>query len=119
MTLVIVFFVALNLLSQAAISAGVASAIGLDATVGSNEAVDSQVQNAQNIDTGTSTGDTLFGSQNVLAAQLADVFGVIFPGLDMLDRAGTPDWIVGVVLGPLFSFLGIFYFASFVRGYSL
>jgi hypothetical protein len=118
-TLLVVFFVSLNLLSGAMLSTGVADMLGIDANVGEDDAVSERVSNAESVSSGTSTGSTLFGMYNVLSEQLSAFFGVIFPGLRMLERAGVPQVITGGILGPLFSifiFVGI---ASFLRGWSL
>jgi len=118
MTTLVVFFVAFNLFAGVMVSTGVADMLGMDASVGEDSAVDG-VADGQDLDTGSATDGTLFGSNNVIGAQLTNIFGVVFPGLRMLERAGTPNFITGAILGPLFSLFTVFSVASFVRGYSV
>lgn len=118
-TTLVVFFIAFNLFAGAMLSTGIAGVLGLNAAVGGDSAVDDQLSDAENFESGTATGDTLFGSNNVLTVQLADLFGVIYPGLDMLHRAGTPAWITGGILGPLFSIAILLDAVSFLRGWGL
>jgi hypothetical protein len=117
-TLLMVFFVAFNLFAGAMLTTGVADMLGLDATVGGDDAVDSRTSNT-NVETGTSSGDTLFGLRNVVGGQIADLFGVIFPGLSMLERAGMPSWITGGILGPLFSLWIPIGLLAIVRGWNV
>jgi len=117
LTTLVVFFISLNLIASALMGAGIASTLGLDANVGGDEAVDERVGN--DVESGTSTGSTLFGMYNVLSGQLSDLFGVVFPGLNMLERAGVPSWITGGILGPLFSVLIFIDVISFLRGWGL
>lgn len=119
LTALVVFFVAFNLFATVLMSTGVAGAIGLDATVGGDDVVNQRVENAQEVSTGSSTGSTLFGMYNVLSGQLSDFFGVVMPGLNMLERAGVPPFITGGLLGPLFSVLIFIDIVSFLRGWGL
>jgi len=118
MTTLVVFFVSFNLFAGVMVSTGVADMLGMDATVGEDDAV-SDVAGGQDLDTGSATDGTLFGSNNVIGAQLTKLFGVVFPGLRMLERAGVPSFLTGALLGPLFSLFTVFSIASFVRGYSV
>lgn len=102
-TVLVVFFVALNLFSGMLIATGVDTALGLDTQVGEDEAVDTQTSN-DNVSGGTGTGETLTNLRNVLANQFASIIGVIFPGLAMLQRAGVPLYITNF-LGGIFGIL--------------
>jgi hypothetical protein len=117
-TQLVVFFVALNLFAGVLMSTGVAAMIGIDASVGGNDAVDERTGKT-NVDTGTGQGDTLFGLRNVIGGQVASLFGVIFPGLEMLRRAGVPGVLIGGFLGPLFSVMLTIGLLSFFRGWDL
>jgi hypothetical protein len=118
-TTLVVFFIAFNLFAGMLISTGVAGAIGLDANVGGDDAVDESVNKADKVSTGTGLGSTLFGMYNLLASGASDVFNAIFPGLNMLHRAGVPSWITGGLLGPLFSIVIFVDIVSFLRGWGL
>lgn len=117
-TLLMVFFVAFNLFAGVMISTGVADMLGLDATVGADDAVDERTGNTD-VETGTSSGDTLFGLRNVIGGQVADFFGVIFPGLSMLERAGMPSYLTGGLLGPLFSLFVPIGLIAIIRGWNV
>lgn len=118
-TLLVVFFLAFNLFAGLLMTTGVAAMLGLDATVGGDDAVDDATQDAQSTDTGTATGGTLFGMYNVLAGGFGDIAEVIYPGLTMLERAGVPGFLTNQLLEPLFSFAIFIDIVSFVRGWGL
>ncbi len=118
-TLLVVFFVSLNLFAGVMMSTGVAGMLGLDATVGEDDAVNKRVQNGQNVTSGTSTGGTLFGMYNVLSQQVGGFYNVIYPGLHMLERAGVPTYITDDILGNVFSIMIFISVVSFLRGYNL
>lgn len=117
-TTLVVFFIAFNLFAVMLGATGVSAALGIDATVGGNDAVDDQTSR-DGVDSGSPTGSTLFGMYNVLSTQLSGLFGVIFPGLNMLNRAGVPSYITGGFLGPLFSIVIVIDIISFLRGWGL
>lgn len=115
--MLVVFFVAFNLFATVLLSTGAAAALHLDADVGGDETVD-QAQDSE-VDSGTSTGSTLFGMYNVLTEQVGQFFHSIMPGLQMLNRAGVPSYITGGILGPLFSVIIFVDLVSFLRGWGL
>lgn len=114
-----VFFISLNLLAGIFMSTGVAAMLNLDANVGGDEAVDKQVNSADEVSSGTSTGSTLFGMYNVLSSQVGAFYNVIFPGINMLGRAGVPGYITHGLLGNLFSIMIFIDIVSFLRGWGL
>lgn len=116
-TTLVVFFVAMNLFAAMLMAAGVDTALGLDANVGGDEVLD-ETTNRDNVDSGAPSGDTLFGMYNVLTDQLGNVFGAIFPGLSMLQRAGVPTYVINFI-GGLFSVMILFDVMSFLRGWNL
>jgi len=117
-TTLVVFFVAFNLFAGTAAAMGVADTIGVNTGVGGDKAVDSQINQGQNVSSGTSTGSTLFGMYNVLAGQVGGFFNVIYPGLGMLARVGVPEAITSM-LGGLFSVMIFVDIVSFLRGWGL
>lgn len=116
---IVIFFLAFNLFSGMMISTGFADTLGIDATVGEDEAVDQAVQDSENVSSGTSTGSTLFGMYQTLSGQVGGLLSTIFPGLRMLERAGTPKAITQGFLGPLFSVMIGLMVMSFLRGWDL
>jgi hypothetical protein len=118
MRALVVFFVAFNLFAGAVMATGTDAMLGLDTNVGGDDAVSAQTSD-QDIPTGSATDGTLFGSYNVLTAQIAGFFETVFPGLSMLSRAGVPGFITTGILGPLFSLFSFVALVSFFRGYDL
>lgn len=119
-TLVIVFFLSMNLFSGMLVSTGAAQDIGLGSQleVGGDEDVEQLNQSSSEISSGAPTGQTLFGMYNVLAGFLSTVRVVAFGGPSMLYNAGVP----GSITGPIEILIGFVYavgIVSFLRGWSL
>lgn len=117
-TVLLVFFLAFNLFAGVLVAQGVDEAIGIDATVGEHDEYD-DVSGRDSVETGTPRGDNLFGMYNVVTNQVKNIFTTIFPGLNMMDRAGVPGYITGGILGPVFSVVIIIEVISFLRGWQL
>jgi hypothetical protein len=118
-TLAVVFFLALNLFSGVLIGTGAADTLGISAEVGGDQATDELEQKSgDGIPTGSPSDGTLFGLYNVIGGFLGGIFEYVFPGLNMLGRAGVPDYITGM-LGTIFSLLITIDIAAFVRGYEI
>jgi hypothetical protein len=115
-TTLVIFFVAFNLFAGMLASTGVAATLGIDANVGGDEVNDDF---EEDVDTGSPTQSTLFGMYNALTGQVADIFAAVFPGLQMLNRAGVPGYITFGFLGPLFSAMIVIAVLSFLRGWGL
>jgi hypothetical protein len=128
LTLLVVFFVSMNLLAGVLSFTGISAALGLSSEVGQDDIGDSVPSDS--VATGAPTGQTLFGMYNVLAGQLSRFFGAVFPGLAMLRSTIMPNWLVGNpqagsafakvgILAPLMSVLIFVDIVSFLRGWSL
>jgi len=115
-----VFLLAFSLFGQMLMSTGVAATIGIDTNVGAEETT-SEVTAAANesTETGSSTGDTLFGLYNVLSVQIGDILNILNPGMTMLENAGVPDPIVNSLLQPLATVIKAIGIISFLRGWDL
>ena len=118
-TTLVVFFLAFNLFAGVLAGMGVADALGMDTTVGEDEEVDKLDEQASDVQTGTGSGETLFGMYNVLASGLESIYGFVFPGLRMLERFGVPTELTQQFLAPLFSLMIAIAIAAYVRGYDL
>lgn len=118
-TTLVVFFVCFNLFAGILLSTGAAAAVGIDADVGEDEAVNSQVERGENVSSGSPGGSTLFGLYNTLANQAGNFFTTVFPGLRMLERAGVSGFLTTGLLGPLFSVMIFIDVVSFLRGWGL
>lgn len=117
-TFIVIFLVAFNLIAGVMIAQDVDSMLGLDATVGESDQLETAQNETQSVNTGTSLGDTLFGMYNTLARGAGAIFQFIFPGLNMLYRAGVPLYITNL-LGTVFSFVIAFDVLSYIRGWGL
>lgn len=118
LTLLVVFFLSVNLFSGMLITTGAAATLGIDAETGESERAEEITQGDNDLATGSPTDGTLFGLYNVVSSQIAGLFEFIFPGLAMLGRLGVPNFIINV-LGGVFSLILTLGVASFVRGYDL
>lgn len=86
-----VFFLVMNLWSGVLMSTGVGGMVGVDTRVGGDDAVDTVNQTAEDIDTGSPTGSTLFGMYNVLSDAFSSLSAPVTAGPTMLHRAGVPS----------------------------
>jgi len=119
-TLLAVFLISFSLFSQMLISTGVAATLGLNTAVGGEDATENAVTKSEDkVDTGASTGDTLFGLYNVGASQLKSILGVFNPGLKMMGNAGVPSPIVEGMLMPIVTIVKFIGVLSFLRGWDL
>jgi len=123
-TILVVFFVAMNVIAFAMLQMGVVAAMGLDGHIQSSDEIPDNPQdvdpddNEYGVETGSGVGGTLFGMYNVLSQQVSGVFSAIFPALRMLDRAGTPEELINGA-GTLFGFVIFFDVLGYIRGYDL
>lgn len=118
-TALVVFFLAANLFMGLIASMGIAAMLGIGAQVGGDAATNSLNSQTNDVPTGTGTGSTLFGMYNVLGGFLSGIYDYLFPGLNMLNRAGVPVAITDRFLGDLFSLLIVIDIAAYVRGYNI
>lgn len=112
------YFLAVNVIAGAIIGLGIDHTLGIDATIAGEDTTEEFDKSESELETGSPTGSTLFGLYNVVSDQLEGLYGTIYPGLKMLDRAGVPDWIIYDMFGNLASFIIIMGLMSFLRGYS-
>lgn len=117
-TVIVVFMVSMNAFAGIMMAQGIDSMLGLDTTVGEDSEFDQAADDADTVNTGSSLGDTLFGMYNTLANGVGAIYDVIYPGLRMMERAGVPGYLTGL-LGNLFTFIIFFDVASYVRGWGL
>jgi len=123
-TTLAIFFVTLNAFAGMLVGTGAAADMGLDTRVGGDDSVQDANEEAQQFESGSPSGETLFGMYNVLSDSLGTIFGVIFPGLRMLYNAGAPAFLVGGpstigFLPPIFSLMLGITVISFLRGWDL
>jgi hypothetical protein len=123
-TLLAFGLLALSLWAGFLTSTGIAADIGLESRIGGDAVADQAQQATADVDTGSSSDETLFGLYNVLSNQLGTLFGIINPGLRLLYNAGVPASIVGGpstigLLPPLTSFIKAIGVISFLRGWGL
>lgn len=117
-TTFVIFLVAVNLMAGLMMAQGIDTMLGLDATVGESDELERATNETRSVNTGTSLGDTLFGMYNTLARGVGAIFQFVFPGLNMLYRAGVPLYITNL-LGTVFSFVIAFDVLSYIRGWGL
>lgn len=119
-TLLLVFFLSVNLFAGVLMSTGAAATLGIDAEVGGDAATDELTGDAsKNVTTGSPSDGTLFGLYNVVGGFLSGLYEYLFPGLVMLERIGVPSFITKGILSPIFGLLITLFTASFVRGFDV
>lgn len=118
--MLVVFFVCFNVFAGMLQVTGAAAAMGLDGKteVGGDDAVNDIEGQSESTPTGSGAGQTLFGLYNVLTSYISGFFAIIFPGVDMLGRAGVPSYITGM-LNTVFSVLIAIDVVAFFRGWEL
>lgn len=94
---IVLFLIFFNAGAQMIISAGVAADLGIDPHVSESDELDQAEQEANNFDTGSGFGDTLFGMYNALADTVTTILNAIFPGLAMLKAAGVPGFFADFI----------------------
>lgn len=118
-TLLVVFFLALNVFSGVLLSTGAAATLGIGVEVGEDDARQELAQQTGELPTGSPSDGTLFGLYNVVGGVLSSIYDFVFPGLRMLNRAGVPVFITDRLLGDTMSLLITIDIAAFVRGYEI
>jgi len=121
-TILIIFFVAMNIFAGIFLSTGVAAMLGMSGQISQNpdvaDAVDDK-RNDANLDTGAGSGDTLFSMYNSVLGGFIGLFEDVLPALALLNYAGVPSWITGTLMGGMFGIVATIDGLSFIRGYSL
>lgn len=118
-TLLVVFFLSLNVFAGVLGSTGAAATLGINVELGEDTAREELAQQTGELPTGSPSDGTLFGLYNVIGGFLSRVYDFIFPGLRMLNRAGVPVFITDRLMGDIFSLLITIDIAAFVRGYEI
>lgn len=121
-TILIIFFVAMNLFAGIFLTTGTAAMLGVDDRVTQDQDVDKTVDDRAkdgSIDTGAGTGSTLFGLYNSVLSGFIGLFEAVAPALKLLTYAGVPRWVTGTFFASLFGIAATIDGMSFVRGYDL
>lgn len=111
-------FLAINLSSGVVIQSGFAEAVGIEHTMAGDEQVDEAQEEAQDINTGTESQNTLFGMYNAVTSTLGTISSVVTAGPAMLNQLGLPSILTNMiaVLVTVVYGMGI---AQFIRGVTL
>lgn len=99
-TVLVVFFVAFNGVALMLTGTGAAAAMGLGGQEHvANEEATSSLENSASggVPSGDGAGSTLFGLFNVVTSFVMGIFGFIFPGIGMMQAAGVPTYITGLI----------------------
>lgn len=114
---VVIFMVALNAFAGMIVGAGVDDTIGIDAHIGGDETINSVQSAANDPESGTGAGSTLFGMYHTVTQIVGRIFSIL-PAFNMLGRAGVPWFIIGFFTEVMGVIIGIDTVA-FLRGYDL
>jgi len=118
-TVLVIFVVALNLITAVLAAQGVFAMLGVAGDISSQQTVTEASTQADSVATGNGVGGTLFGLYNTLAGAVGGVYDVIYPALNTFERAGVPAYITEGILGNLFTLIIFFDIASYIRGFDL
>jgi len=118
-TVLVVFVIALNVITGILAAQGVFAMMGIAGDVASDDAVADAQQQADSVRTGSGVGGTLFGLYNTLASGVGGIYDTIYPALTTFERAGVPAYITEGILGNLFSLIIFFDLAAYIRGYDI
>lgn len=118
-TTLLIFFLAMNLFAGLLMNTGVAADMGIETNIGGDTAVENTTSYANDtVDTGTSTGSTLFGMYNVLTEGVNTIISTVTAGHIMLAQAGVPTPITNM-LNVMFGVVIALDIISFARGWGL
>jgi len=119
MNTMLIFLFSLTLFGAMLQTSGVAATLGLGLQIGGQESAENVQDTArENVETGASTGDTLFGLYNVLGGRIGDLLSILNPGLATLNNAGVPGFIMEDFLIPLATVVKALGLIYFLRGIS-
>lgn len=114
---IVVFLLSFNGGAVMLTETGAAEYMGIGVDVGDTSELDDATDDSE-FDTGTGTGQTLFGTYNQLSGFLNGIFNAIMPGAEMLKNA-FPDPTFALMVNFIFSVLAIIPtidLAKFIRG---
>ena len=114
-----IFFLAFNLFSGFVMATGLGAMVGVETSVGGDQAVENATSQAEEYQTGAPTGSTLFGMYNVLSIGLSTLTAPITAGPTMLSQVGMPSALKNMVLIPIISVVYAIGILSFTRGWGL
>lgn len=91
-TLIVLFFVFMNAGAGMLYTTGVAAQMGVNAETGDPSEIQGAQDAAEEIDTGSGAGGTLFAMYNSLIDTVESIFVAVLPGAQMLNNLGVPGW---------------------------
>jgi len=113
-----IFFLLLNLASGVVMATGVGQTIGIETSLSGDSAVQTAENQADNIQPGSESKDTLFGMYVRMTNTVASALGPLFEGPDMLRQLGVPEEITSAIT-TVVSVVYAFGIASFLRGFDI
>lgn len=118
-TVVVVFFLAMNLFAGVMVATGTDATLGIDTEVGADAAANSITGQQSNVPSGGGAFSTLFGMYQILTNFVHGIFAFVFPAVGMLSAAGVPSVITNQIITPLLSLVFVLDIVSFFRGWGI
>lgn len=118
-TLLMIFFLVLNLWAGVLMQTGVAQTIGVETNVGGDAALENTTNEADDVSSGAPTGQTLFGMYNVLATGMSALTSITTAGPTMLEQARVLPPVLTGMLKTIFAVVIAVGLISFLRGWDL
>jgi len=113
-----IFFLLLNLASGVVMATGVGQTVGIQTSLSGDSAVQTAENQADDIQPGSESQDTLFGMYVRMTNTVANALGPLFAGPNMLRQLGMPAEITSS-LTTVVSVIYAFGIASFLRGFDI
>lgn len=104
---IVVILFLLNASAGLLVASGFAGDIGIDIDPGADDEIDAAESPAQNVSTGSSISQTLFGSLAAGAKTARSIFTVIFIAPIMFQNLGVPTWVTTFVFAPMYILVGV------------
>lgn len=105
-TRIVIFLIVVNSAAGALDASGVAESWGVEPHPGLDQEIKELDEAMGNISPSSGIGSTLFALYTSVTSTFKIVFNFIFYGPTMFGNLGVPDWLTGLVFGPMYLIAG-------------
>jgi len=97
----------LNASAGLMVASGFAEDVGVELDPGAGDELDAVNESSQNVSTGSSIGQTLFGTIAEVAKTAQSIFSIIFIAPIMFQNLGVPSFITAFVFAPMYIYVSV------------
>jgi len=97
----------LNASAGLMVASGFAEDVGVDLDPGADDELEAVNSSSQNVSTGSSIGQTLFGTIAEAAKTAQTIFSIIFIAPIMFQNLGVPSFITAFVFAPMYIYVSV------------